>query len=229
MAKHRSKHRSYAITNNLFYEKNRTAQLPHNLWATIDHLKIQLKWCEQELYMAGDVPTKMGKVDYQRIVGLIPSSGMYLTCCSIQKSLGPFLNQQVQGSCQVNQDLISQSKELLCMSIASALSLSKWEHVLGLMPLEDKEKETIFTVMLKKCKITKFQEVNFKILSRILLIPAVLSAIKSNPSIGFCHWCGARANIDHILLDCVETKKLHKLVELIISQLQHDSWVLGAS
>ena len=75
--------RSNAITNNLFYEKNRTALLPQNLWATIDHTKIQLNWCEQELYMAGNIPTKMGKVDYHRIAGLIPSSGMYLTCCSI--------------------------------------------------------------------------------------------------------------------------------------------------
>ncbi len=115
------------------------------------------------------------------------------------------------------------------MSVSSVLSLSKWEHNLSLMPLEHKEKETIFTAMLKKCKIIKFQEVNFKILSRILLTPAVLSAIKSDHSIGFCHWCGVRANIDHILLDCIKTKKLHKLVELIMGQLQHDSWVFGAS
>ncbi len=113
------------------------------------------------------------------------------------------------------------------MSMSTVLSLFKWEHSLGLMPLECKDKEIIFTDMLKKCKVTQFQEVNFKILSRILL--TVLSVIKSDPSIGFCHWCGAKANIDHILLDCVKTKKLHRLVECIICQLQYDSWVFGAS
>ena len=85
--------RSYAITNNLFYEKNRTALLPQNLWAIVEHPKIPLNWCEQEFFTASDIPTKMGKVDYHRIAGLIPSSGMYLTCCSIQKYLGSFLNQ----------------------------------------------------------------------------------------------------------------------------------------
>ena len=113
--------------------------------------------------------------------------------------------------------------------MSTVLSLSKWEYNLGLMPLECNEKETIFILMSKKCRITKFQEVNFKILSRILLTPAVLSVIKTDPSISFYHWCGEQANIDHILLDCVEIKKLHKLVECIMGQLQHDSWVSGAS
>ncbi len=178
--------RSYAITNNLFYEKNKAALLPKNLWATIDHPKIPLNWCNQGFYTASDIPTKMGKVDYHRIASLILLSRTYLTCCSIQKHVGSFLNQQIPGSCLVNQDLISQSKELLRISVLTVLSLSKWEHILGLMPLEHKEKETIFVSMLKKCRITKFQEINFKILSRILLMPAVLSVIKS----GFCYWCG---------------------------------------
>ncbi len=81
--------------------------------------------------------------------------------------------------------------------------------------------------MLVKYKITKFWEVNFKILTRILAIPVVIVAVHKNPNLAKCHWCQERANIDHILLHCVYTKQVRRSIIGALSEVSEESWVLG--
>ncbi len=47
---------------------------------------------------------------------------------------------------------------------------------------------------------------------RILAIPAVVSKVCKVPALAFCRWCGAYANINHILLDCLATNKLYDMI-----------------
>ncbi len=80
------------------------------------------------------------------------------------------------------------------------------------MPTSKGEAQMIFMRMLKKCKFTKFCEINFKILTCILVTPKILSCIKKTPSISKCAYCGSDAGIDHILLACEETNKVRQTI-----------------
>ncbi len=66
--------------------------------------------------------------------------------------------------------------------------------------------------MLVKCKITKFWEVNYKILMRILVTLVVI--IASNPNLGIlvCFICSDIANLHHVLLECSGTISLHNFI-----------------
>ena len=66
----------------------------------------------------------------------------------------------------------------------------------------------LFKHNLQKCRINKLQEVNFKIIHWILATPAVISKVRGSPRLATCGWCGDYANIDHILLRCLETTAL---------------------
>ena len=66
-----------------------------------------------------------------------------------------------------------------------------------------------FKQMIKLCKINKLQEVNFKILHRILAVPLVVAGACKQPNLSECAWCGERASIDHILLMCVQSNHLY--------------------
>ncbi len=48
------------------------------------------------------------------------------------------------------------------------LSLENWNQALDILPLEEFQYQAIFECMLLACKISKFQEINFKILAWIL-------------------------------------------------------------
>ncbi len=81
--------------------------------------------------------------------------------------------------------------------------------------------------MLACCKITKFWEVNFKILARILATPVVIAAANKSPEMIWCKWCGDRANIDYILLHCPFTHCVHWYVEAVLRKISQDVWILG--
>ena len=66
--------------------------------------------------------------------------------------------------------------------------------------------------MLLDCKIMKFKEVNYKILSQILLTPKLLSKLKDNPSLSRCSWYGLEASLEHLLLLYPFTKLLYAMV-----------------
>ncbi len=46
----------------------------------------------------------------------------------------------------------------------------------------------------------------------ILAIPAVISKVHKVPMLALCRWCGAYANINHILLECQATNKLYDVI-----------------
>ena len=83
--------------------------------------------------------------------------------------------------------------------------------------------------MLIHCKITKFWEVNYKILSCILATPVVISAVHKNPVLAKCYWCGECANIDYILLHCHYTKTIHNFVSQHLGEVSLESWILGGA
>lgn len=111
------------------------------------------------------------------------------------------------------------------------MSLNNWTNKLQILPLEQDEIKKVFHHMLIHCKVTKFWEINFKILSHILVTPVVLSAIlhMHNLDLVKCYWCGERTNIDHILLHCMFTRNLHSLVSRTIGQVRNDSWIFGGA
>ncbi len=82
--------------------------------------------------------------------------------------------------------------------------------------------------MLTKCKITKFWDVNYKILARILATLIVLNAV--NPKMGTpnCIECGALAGISHILLSYPTTKKICSDICMLMEiSLSDSNWILG--
>ncbi len=64
-------------------------------------------------------------------------------------------------------------KSLLQGVVSNFLSLTYWECHLHVLPLSNADLKKIYVRMLVKCKVTKFWEVNYKILMRILATPVV--------------------------------------------------------
>ncbi len=104
-----------------------------------------------------------------------------------------------------------------------------WERSLELMPLEIQECKTIFCDMLVWCKITKFLEIKYKILTRILATPTVLSSIHKDPVLNVCSFCGMRVNIDHILLYCPYTTNLHRIIMDKMGLVNQLTWIFGGA
>ncbi len=107
-------------------------------------------------------------------------------------------------------------KTLLAEYSSSTLALVKWNLFFEILRLDDKETMAVFVHMIKKCKYTKFREVNFKILAQILLTPQILAHIKHDPMWSNCQWCSGTANLEHILFCCVCTNSVR-------SALVHDN------
>ncbi len=58
------------------------------------------------------------------------------------------------------------------------LSLENWNQALDILPLEEFQYQAIFEHMLLACKISKFWEINFKILAQILAMPKIIVKVK---------------------------------------------------
>ncbi len=91
------------------------------------------------------------------------------------------------------------------------INYTVWELALG-THLELIDVWRSYKFMLKKCKISKFFEVNFKILHRILATPALISKIRNDKNLSKCLWCGEVANIDHLFLMCPASTLVYNLV-----------------
>ena len=82
--------------------------------------------------------------------------------------------------------------------------------------------------MLKKCKVTKFWEVNYKIFARILATPVVIAAVLGDASRMYGGFYGKKAGLEHILLHCLETKKLHDFILTHFEESwSEQSWIFG--
>ena len=97
------------------------------------------------------------------------------------------------------------------------------------MPLEIQKYKTIFRDILMRCKINKFFEINYKILTRILVTPTVLSSIHKDPALNICSFYGMWANIDHILLCCPFLTKLHRIIMEKMSMVNQLTWIFGGA
>ncbi len=96
--------------------------------------------------------------------------------------------------------------------------------------MEVPECEWIFQRMLVNCKITKFQDVNFKIFAWVLVTPKILTCICKEDNIIWCAWCGMEGSLEHILLDCPETRDVHRFLQrnsALPHNLLHKAWILG--
>ncbi len=77
---------------------------------------------------------------------------------------------------------------LLQTHSSTMLSLENWDNFFHLMLRSKGHYEMIFKRMLWQCKYTKFREINFKILARILVTPKILSVIRGNGTLSaFVH------------------------------------------
>ena len=88
----------------------------------------------------------------------------------------------------------------------------------------------VFQWLLVCCKITKFQEVNFKILAQILATPKILAMVKNQDNIHWCMWCGAEGTLEHIILCCPETIAIHsfwKKFSKLPTIMQESQWIFG--
>ncbi len=59
------------------------------------------------------------------------------------------------------------------------------------------EQQKAFKHMLKA---SKFFEINIKILHHILVTP--VTGVRHTPNLQWCSWCGAKAGVDHLFLEC---------------------------
>ena len=121
------------------------------------------------------------------------------------------------------------AKTILQCSIARVLSLDNWLAFLHILPLEIPQLEQIFCRMLCSCKITKFWDVNFKILLCILATPKIISKICGEDNIHYCAWCGCDATLEHILLQYPNSRCLHASVysKIKASSFSDETWIFG--
>ena len=110
------------------------------------------------------------------------------------------------------------------------LDLNKWCQILGVVPMEVPECKHIFHRMLVSCKITKFHTVNYKILAYILATLKIIAGIRKEDNLRWCVWCSDVASLEHVLLDCPETKKIHVYIQrylVLPHTLSRHSWIFG--
>lgn len=142
------------------------------------------------------------------------------------------MDSTVPGTFVSYNELLVRSKSLLQAQSSSVLRLNGWLNFFQMVPLEIPQLEKIFHQMILSCKITKFKEVNYKILTQILLTPKLLSKMKSNPDLSKCSWCGLKASLEHLLLLYPFTKLLHALVVHIAfagEGIAQRNWIFGVS
>ncbi len=126
------------------------------------------KWLRVGLLTAQDLPLHNGKTDLTAITAKLRHlPDTYVIACQIQTQLGKFLpsGELEVPSSQVNPLLLQQSKALLRADVSQLMSLDKWCKALNLLPLSQDEMKCVFKDVLGCCKISKFWEINYKILS----------------------------------------------------------------
>ncbi len=202
---------SYTYVSNLFYKANKELDLPINLWGHPKSQSINIQMCQQEYFTVADLPVTSGIIDHKVVQNkFLQNKSHYcsfLVCYQLQSCFQSRLGSLVKGSYLVHEDLILQLKALLLQASSSMLSLTNWEIYFWLMPMSLPVIQMIFKRMLQACKYIQFREINFKILTHILVTPKILSMVKADQAIAVCHWYGAIGTLEHILLECPEVVK----------------------
>ena len=219
----------YTYINNLFFKCNEKLQLQQNLFGTVFAHRIKWSLVHAEYLTLSDLPTCQGKLDFILIAAHVcPSADLYLFYCMLQKNLGKFIGGSETLLPLPHTFVSMQAKALLSQASEAPLSLEYWEKKPNIPPLSWEDKTKVFCVILVKCKITKFWNVNYKILTRILATPVVLSAVNSRGGSANCIKCGAITGISHILLYCLATIQVCTWVcELLQVEILDINWIFS--
>ena len=148
-----------------------TSQLQQNLWLGCVYNSIDWDWCWARYFMIGQLPSIDGRIDLPELTSQLKktccSGSPYLKACAcaFQQTLDSFLVNGIRGTFVFHDQLLLCCKHLLQQVTTIPLSLDNWCVRLNIVPLEVPEAEKVFRNMLLFCKITKFREINFKILS----------------------------------------------------------------
>ncbi len=172
---------SYTYVNNLYYESMDTSDLPHNLWFGAACPTINYLWVHAGLCTVADLPIVNSKIDVIAVKHRLEAVGCfrspYLQCYSFQKFFAQLFQTNVQGTFVPNQALPLVMKRLLQSATATVLNLDNWCKVFQIVPLEIPDCEKIFKQMLVDCKVTKFHEINYKILAHILATLKIIAKV----------------------------------------------------
>ena len=129
---------------------------------------IDWDWCQAGYFTIGQLPSIDGKIDLSELTSQLKkthcSGSPYLKACAFQQTLGSFLVNRIRGTFVFHDQLLLCCKCLLQQVTTTPLSLDNWCVRLNIFPLEVPEAEKVFRNMLLFCKITKFREINIKIL-----------------------------------------------------------------
>ena len=159
-------------------------------------------------HILSDLPLQNNKIDHKIIWNKLnklnkSSLDVFLVCYSLQNKFASLFHTSSTAGCHLlHPELVTQAKSLLITASSQMLSLAKWDLFFGCMPSSKPEKQMIFQRMLHRCKISKFREVNFKLLVHILLSLKVLLKVWNIPRMAKCPWCGEISNIEHMMFVC---------------------------
>ena len=139
---------SYVMVNNIFHNKNKSLDLPVNLWGHPKLPEINKWFCNIDIYTVADLPrTESKRINYGIIQNKFHqnkiSYSAYLVCYKLQSLFG-VMSSICPGSHLVREELVLQSKALLRDSITQMLSLTNWEHFFRIMPISIAKKYMIF-------------------------------------------------------------------------------------
>ena len=221
---------SYCYVNSLFYAKSSGIPLSYNLFGTLECSKVKRNWIKADLLTTLDLPLIGKRIDVDGVQRLVSGNKaiIYMFCCLLQKCFGTLLPSILTDTSRVQPLLLLQMKSLLLMHSTTVLDLSYGEKRLQIVPLELSDKKKVFTQMLHKCKVTKFWDVNFKVLSRILATPVVLASVNPGCGSNMCSFCGEWAGLKHIMLHCPATVELHQFILTTFEEnWDDDAWIFG--
>ncbi len=203
-----------------------------NIWASADYPGISKCLIAADIIEVADLPTKDGIIDYRYVQQKVQQTGLadnvFLLCMALQKIFSTRLGCLPSDRVFLTH-LALGSKKLLTVQRQFLVSLMGWEVALR-SPITFEEQQKAFYWMLKHCRVSKFYEINFKILHCILATPQLIAHIKGSKGLQWDHWCGEVANINHILLNYTETNKVCDWVsDKIRAEIPKRNCILGQS
>ena len=181
---------AFAYVNGLFITQYPDPLPQQNLWAVLKNKRIDYGFISTGLVEVGNLPLLNGSIDWRQIQSLMPPSKrgfVFLTVASLQEKfhfpLGwPCLEKKFPSK------IGKYAKKLLKKQLWSPPTLTKWEIALVIPPLLVTDVCLINKQMITKCKISKLQDCNYKILHRILATPVVIAAVQKQPELKLCVW-----------------------------------------
>ena len=95
---------------------------------------------------------------------------------------------------------------------------------LVILPLAVTDMYLIFKRMIKKCKISKLRDYNYKILHQILATPVLITKVQKNSGLLNCVWYGQICTLEHFLLECTATKEVKEKLDTWFAPQE---WIFG--